>query len=222
MQEFPDIPISDSAKRASNTVQSTRSVFPTVAVGIAVVSSILTLVICASMVMMGGDSIKSLFGFQEEPKVNPLVHAIEEIKATQVSLAAEIDSLKESLAQTTSSVNEHSMASSTLETRTKRLEQFVTALEDSIKEQKKQILVVQKEKQKVAVAKVQAEKTIPLILMSIRQQAGLPSVALRDGLDISELLMPGDSWRGWTFLDADPRTKSARFQVNGKPQELRL
>src|SRR5688572_26633663 len=102
MQEFPDIPISDSGKRASNAVQSTPSVFPTVAVGIAVVSSILTLVICASMVMMGGDSIKSLFGFQEEPKVNPLVHAIEEIKTTQVSLASEIDSLKESLAQTTS------------------------------------------------------------------------------------------------------------------------
>lgn len=222
MQELPDIPMSAEAQVPNRPMQSGRSSFPAASIGFAVISSFITLAICVGMVMKGSDSIKSLFGVKAEPRSNPLVMAIEEVKAAQIRLSAEIDSLKESLVKAKSSMDDQSFASSKLETRTMNLERFVTALEDKIKEQKKQAVVVQKEKEKAVIAKVQAEKLLPLILLSIRQQAGVPLVALRDGMETSELLMPGDSWRGWTFVDADPRTKIARFQVNGKPQELRL
>jgi hypothetical protein len=110
-----------------------------------------------------------------------------------------------------------------LSLRVTNVERFSSDLEQKMAAQKKtQPIQVDARQKIITPAKPKAPVIIPLVLTSIRYQAGTPLVGVRDGLDQSELLMPGDSWRGWTLLDADPATRRARFKVAGTEQELRL
>lgn len=227
--ELPDIPglstdensrmTSDyrAPKRASNGA-SALSLFATGFIAVVAASAI-----AASLTLVGKDAILAMVGVAPaQKKEDVLAAAIEEQQGNLQLLAQSLDEAKAELKRLSESVNSGEFAVSKLEQRVTTVERFASSLDLKIGEQKKaqQIAVVQQKK--AVAAKPKAAPIIPLTLVSIRTQAGMPLVALRDGLDKSELLMPGDSWRGWTFLDADAYHKSARFQVGGKVQELRL
>lgn len=149
--------------------------------------------------------------------------ALDEQKMVIEELNQRLVKLDEALSNLTESNNAASFEVSKVSQRVTTIERFTSDLENRIAEHRKkqQAEMVQQQK-KVAAAKPKPAPIIPLVLVSIRAQAGTSLVALRDGLDRSDLLMPGDSWRGWTLLDADVAAKKARFQVAGKIQELTL
>jgi hypothetical protein len=149
--------------------------------------------------------------------------AIDEQKMVIEELNQRLVKLDEALGNLTESNNAASFEVSKVSQRVTTIERFTSELENRIAEHRKkqQAEMVQQQK-KVASAKPKPAPIIPLMLVSIRAQAGTSLVSLRDGLDRSDLLMPGDSWRGWTLLDADVAAKKARFQVAGKIQELTL
>jgi hypothetical protein len=149
--------------------------------------------------------------------------ALVEQKMVIEELNQRLSKLDEALSNLTESSNAASFEVGKVSQRVTTIERFTSELENRIAEHRKkqQAELVQQQK-KVAAAKPKPAPIIPLVLVSIRAQAGTSLVALRDGLDRSDLLMPGDSWRGWTVLDADVAAKKARFQVAGKIQELTL
>jgi hypothetical protein len=117
-------------------------------------------------------------------------------------------------------INAGNFATQKATQRLENLERFSSSLEQKIEQQKK----VQQAAAAKPVVKAAPKPVpiIPVVLISIRNIAGTSYVSLRDGLDDSDLLMPGDTWRGWTLITADTATKSAIFTVAGKQQELRL
>ncbi|AQT61909.1 hypothetical protein [Cellvibrio sp. PSBB023] len=149
--------------------------------------------------------------------------ALVEQKMVIEELNQRLSKLDEALSNLTESSNAASFEVGKVSQRVTTIERFTSELENRIAEHRKkqQAEMVQQQK-KVAAAKPKPAPIIPLVLVSIRAQAGTSLVALRDGLDRSDLLMPGDSWRGWTLIDADVAAKKARFQVAGKIQELTL
>ena len=227
--ELPDIPglrtdensriDSDyrTPKRVSNG-SSALSLFATGFIAVVAASAI-----AASLTLVGKDAMLAMVGVAPATKKEDvLAAAIKEQQSQLELLANSLDHAKQSLADLQAYADASAIDLNKLTQRVFNVERFSSDLEKKIGEQKKvqQIAVVQQ--QKAVAAKPKPAPIIPLTLVSIRTQAGTPLVALRDGLDKSELLMPGDSWRGWTFLDADAYRKSARFQVGGKVQELRL
>lgn len=161
----------------------------------------------------------------EQPKAaqpDKTAIAIEEMTSQLILFSQILDDMKleQTRLKTAADNNDNGMVK--LTQRVTNVERFTSELELRIVEQKKasqkQVVVQPKPKP----VKPKAETIIPLVLISIRNQAGTPLVALRDGLENSELLMPGDTWRGWTLLEANQSAKTARFRVAGREEELRL
>lgn len=167
------------------------------------------------MVKLGGAPEVTL-----EAKMNV---ALDEQKMVIEELNQRLSKLDDALSNLTESSNAATFEVDKVSKRVTTIERFTSELENRIAEHRKkqQAEMVQQQK-KVAAAKPKPAPIIPLVLVSIREQAGTSLVALRDGLDRSDLLMPGDSWRGWKLIDADVAAKKARFQVAGKIQELTL
>ena len=185
---------------------------------------ILAVVISGAFTLLGKDQLLVLLGAKsKEFQPDKTTLALQEL-GSQIQLFSQlVDELKQQQVALTASTDSASLDLTKLTQRVNNIERFTSDLEVRIAEHKKaQQLQVTAQKKQIAQAKPKPSPIIPVVLVSIRNQAGTPLVALRDGLDKSELLMPGDSWRGWTLLEANPSTKTARFKVAGNVQELRL
>lgn len=227
--ELPDIPgfNTESDSRLTENHKPARaksgySLLSLLATGF--VSVLLASIIALSLIIAGRDTILVLVGAASlEDQQEKLVIAVEEQAAQLRKLTASLEQYEGK----TETVNNHIDATTfdvnKLTQRVTTIERFSADLERRIAESKKihQAAVAQQNK-KIDTTKPKPAPVVPVILVSIRNQAGTPLVSLKDGLDKSDLLMPGDSWRGWKFIDADLSTKTARFLVANKMQELRL
>ncbi|QEY16071.1 MULTISPECIES: hypothetical protein [unclassified Cellvibrio] len=228
MNELPDVPglhaepDQRSSDRDERSVKKERTGSSRTAIIASVVLSVLfSGVVTLSGLLIGKQAILELFGVSaESKKPDPYLVAIDDVKGMVQILADDVDALKSKQSELQESINTASFTAERASQRLTTLERFSSDLEKKIAEQKKI--------QQVAAAKPIAKPVpkpapvIPVVLVSIRNIAGTSYVSLRDGLDDSDLLMPGDSWRGWTLVAADPSSKTASFTVAGKPQELRL
>lgn len=182
------------------------------------------LVTCAASVtitLVGKEKIAGLLGVKQAPeKPDATALAVQELTSQLTLMAQAFDDLEKMQTTLFGNVDANTFELDKVKLGISDLKKFSSGLELKIAQQQKE--------QKLAVAKKIVKTTpkppaiIPVVLLSIRNQAGTSLVALRDGMDRSELLTPGDSWRGWTLLEANPTTKIARFNVNGQMQELRL
>lgn len=176
-----------------------------------------------AMTIMGKNAVLGLFGVQPKPKEPDRVAiALEDHRNQLEQLSGLIESTKESLAQLRSQTDSKAFDLEKLTQRVTTVERFAAGLDQKIESQKKAQQALAQQAKKIVPAKPKPAPIIPVVLVSVRNQGGVPLVSLREGMDTSELLMPGDSWRGWRLLDANPGSKSARFQVAGKVQELYL
>ncbi len=228
MNELPDVPglhaepDQRSSDRNDPSVKKERTGSSRTAIIASVVLSVLfSGVVTLSGLLIGKQAILELFGVSAaSKKPDPYLVAIDDVKGMVQILADDVDALKSKQSELTEALNTTSFTAERASQRLTALERFSSDLEKKIAEQKKI--------QQVAAAKPIAKPVpkpapvIPVVLVSIRNIAGTSYVSLRDGLDDSDLLMPGDSWRGWTLVAADPSSKTASFTVAGKPQELRL
>jgi len=228
MNELPDVPGLHAEPdqrpldRNSRTVKQERTGSSRTAIIASVVLSVLfSGVVTLSGLLIGKQAILELFGVSaESKKPDPYLVAIDDVKGMVQILADDVDALKSKQSELQESINAASFTAERASQRLTTLERFSSDLEKKIAEQKKV--------QQVAAAKPivkpvpKPAPVIPVVLVSIRNIAGTSYVSLRDGLDDSDLLMPGDTWRGWTLVTADPSSKTASFTVAGKPQELRL
>lgn len=227
--ELPEIPglNTDSESRIGTSAHSSEKERAGYSM-VSLVVTAFTAVILASAVAVyltftGRDAVLELLGVPPpEKKEVALAAAIHE-QQTQLKLIADfLDDTKKDLAVLHADADSSTFNLNKVTQRVTNLERFSSDLEKKVADQKKAQQIAAEKKQASVVAKPKPAPIIPLTLISIRTQAGVTLVALRDGLDKSDLLMPGDSWRGWTFLEADSAHKSARFQVAGKIQELQL
>lgn len=229
--ELPDIPglSADDTSRLGTEDQHRTSVSRSGYSGVALFVTGLICIVVATIAgilipVIARDTLMVKLGAAPEVALEVKMNAaLDEQKMVIEELNQRLVKLDEALGTLTESNNAASFEVSKVSQRVTTIERFTSELENRIAEHRKkqQAEMVQQQK-KVAAAKPKPAPIIPLVLVSIRAQAGTSLVALRDGLDRSDLLMPGDSWRGWTLLDADVAAKKARFQVAGKIQELTL
>lgn len=227
--ELPDIP-DFNTQSESGLIAETKCTAK-VRAGYSMVSLVVTVfvsVVLASgaalaITFIGKAQIFELFGVAVKTKTpNTLAIAIAERKMQLQELANLLDSAKKELTELHALANASEFEMNKLTLRVTNIERFASDLEQKLEQQKKAEQVIVQRIKKTQPLKPKPVPIIPIVLASIRNQAGTSLVSLRDGLDQSELLMPGDTWRGWRFLDVMPSGRSARFQVADKIQELSL
>lgn len=228
VSELPDIPgVSASPEaRIANEYRKPRArAGYSLASVLLVAFFTLALAVGASLAMtiMGKDAVLGLFGVQPKPKEPDRVSiALEDHRNQLEQLSGLIESTKESLVELRSHADSKAFDLDKLTQRVTTVERFAAGLDQKIESQKKAQQALAQQAKKAVPVKPKPAPIIPIVLVSVRNQGGVPLVSLREGMDTSELLMPGDSWRGWRLLDASPSAKSARFQVSGQVQELYL
>lgn len=229
--ELPDIPgltAEDDSRLGAETKQRAK---PSRS-GYSGVALLITGLICIVVATIAGifipiiarDSLMVKLGAAPEVTLEAKMNvALNEQKVAIDEINERLAKIDDALSNLSESSNAASFEVSKVSQRVTTIERFTSELENRIAEhRKKQKVEIVQQQKKAAAAKPKPAPIIPLVLVSIREQAGTSLVALRDGLDRSDLLMPGDSWRGWTLIDADVAAKKARFQVAGKIQELTL
>lgn len=218
MNELPDIPgFSHVKPSVPPTKHSNRSIGMVLSVFIAVLMSSAITVTC---VLIGKEKILTVFGYIEPPKPDillPVNKKIEEVETAQIefiqSVSSQIQSLK-------SEVETNSLKKDQLNTRLSLLENSTSEFRQEIHakitaERKKQQAIVRQQTQ------VQPKPIIaPVTIVSIRGWGNESYVTLKEGLDYSELLAVGDSWRGWTLLSADTNSRKATFRVQDQVKDL--
>ena len=222
MQELPDIETTEEGARspigASRTDDNTGNariwLFGFIAI-------LLSTAIAASITLIGRDSIISIFSQSTQEKPDPYQKQFDAVNAALLALKTDLDNVQRALKSETENASAQIFEQSKIEQRLTVVERFASDLEQTIKKQ--QMAQARQPVQKnVVVAKPKPVPVIPPVLISIRSISGVTYVALRDGLNESELLMPGDTWKGWTFLDADHFRKVATFRYQGTVRELTL
>lgn len=223
MKELPDIELDTSSERSSPKMESLGYRNPGYARAflMAFVTFLVSALIAMGITLVGRESILGLFGMAPSEKPDPYEQRMVMIEAEMTSLKSELNTLRTDMRTQSENAGTQAFEQGKLENRLTVVERFTSDLEQKIKKHQaaQAELVVKK---KVVSAKPKPAPVIPPILMSIRNISGVAYVALREGLDASELLMPGDTWKGWTFVDADPVRKVARFRYQDKIQELWL
>jgi regulator of replication initiation timing len=226
--ELPDLPgITPEPELRSGSdrhKKTTRGLSSATVIASGFIVLILATAISATFTLLGKEQLMVWVGAKsEDSKPDKTTIAIQELSAQLQVFSRSLDEIKQKQTDLTSSVDTYAFEIDKTTVRLSNMERFASDLEKRIAEHKKaQQRQVAAQVNKVAQAKPKPAPIIPVVLISIRNQAGTPLVSLRDGLDKSELLMPGDSWRGWTLLDANPSSKIARFKVRDQVQELRL
>ena len=228
-RELPDITDSENELSLHAESRPPRKTNNGYSLAALMTTSFLTLLFAAGIslafVVIGKDTLLLMVGVsvQEQKQPDKVTLLIEEQKAQLIQLSQLLDEAHTQLANLSGDVDANALNLNKVTLRVTTLETFTSGLETKIAEhQKAQQNQVAAPPKRFAQPKPKAIPVIPLVLLSIRSQSGTTLVALRDGFDTSELLIPGDSWHGWTLLEADPTTKIARFKVAGKVQELRL
>ncbi len=225
MQELPDIELDTSSARISQRAESkgdsSQGLAKSFLLALTFIAIVLPTLIVVGITLVGKEPILSLFGVTASEKPDPYKQQLALLESELSSLRGQLNTLVTDLSTQSASVSEQAFEQDKLEKRLTVVERFSSDLEQKIKKQQaaQAELVVKK---KVVSAKPKPAPVIPPILMSIRNISGVSYVALREGLDASELLMPGDTWKGWTFIDADPVRKVARFRYQNQMQELWL
>lgn len=228
VSELPELPAftAESADRAGarheNQIRKEQSTSGLIVSGFIVL--ILGAVISGAFTLLGKSQLMEWLGASPiAAQSDKNAAAIQELQAQLERFSLTLSELKQEQATLVTHADANTNEMSMLTHRVSNIERFTSDLEQRIAENRKaQQIQLSEQKKKSVQTKPKQAAIVPVVLVSIRNQAGTPFVALRDGLDNSELLMPGDSWRGWTFLYADPTTKTARFKVAGSERELRL
>jgi hypothetical protein len=222
MQELPDIETTEEGDRSP--IRALRTDYSAGNARIwlfGFIAILLSTAIAASITLIGRDSIISIFSQSTQEKPDPYQKKFDAVNAELLALKTGLDSVQRSLERETENVSTQAFEQSKIEQRLTVVERFASDLEQTIKKQ--QMAQARQPAQKnVVVAKPKPAPVIPPVLISIRNISGVTYVALRDGLNESELLMPGDTWKGWTFLDADHFRKVATFRYQGTVRELAL
>ena len=178
--------------------------------------------VAAWFTIVGKSELLSMVGLPVDRPVDHNAEAILELRDMLKMFATQLDGLAASIKKLEEDIIRQKETEQKLSTRVDDLAKFASGLEIKIEDEKREVQRKNAAVIKSSVAKIAETKIIPLTLVSIRYQGGLPCVSLRDGLESSSLLMPGDEWRGWEFVTADPAKRTANFRVQGKLQELFL
>lgn len=221
MQELPDIVLPDEPVVTSARAGSERSRTARAGLWLPVfVAVIVSTIIALGIALAGRDTLLSFF-VPMTAKPDPYQPRFDAIRADIDALKVELVAVQSLLNNQQSIAHDEAFEQDKLAQRVTVIERFATDLEQKIK--KHQAAQAQQATQKKVVVKApKPAPVIPPVLVSIRNVAGVSYVALRDGLDSSNLLMPGDSWRGWTLIEADPARKVATFSFQGATRELSL
>jgi Skp family chaperone for outer membrane proteins len=222
MQELPDIDLVEDRKpilpQPSGADDSKRTAGAWLSAFVAIV---LSAAIAVGITLTGRDRILSAFGSSLPKQPDPYQQHFDAINAALSAMKTDLDSVQRSLKSETENASAHAFEQSKIEQRLTVIERFATDLEQRVKTHQA-ATVRQPAPKKPVVAKPKPAPVIPPVLVSIRNISGVTYVALRDGLDESDLLMPGDTWKGWTFIEADHFRKVATFRYQDSVRELAL
>lgn len=186
------------------------------------VVGVLAVVVSVGAVLVGKDQLLTWLGAAPEAKPDLVAIALKEHDGKLKTLDTLVGELTESYESVSGRATTHSEEITAVSLRLKETESKIDVLAKKYTEQQKaQQAAAAKPIVKAASTRVSLPVN-PVFLISIRSLSGTPLVSLRQGAERSELLRPGDTWKGWTLEDADVMRKTARFTVGNKTQELRL
>lgn len=186
------------------------------------VVGVLAVIVSVSAVVIGKDQLLTWIGAAPEAQPDVVAIALQQHDGALKTLDVLVNELTERYERVSVRTTEHSDELGVVSQRVQATELKIDALA-------KQYTAQQKAREaaaaKPSIMSPSARISLPVspvFLISIRSLSGTPLVSLRQGVERSELLRPGDTWKGWTLEDADVMRKTARFSVGNKTQELRL
>lgn len=182
-------------------------------------SILFSVVVSVSLVLVGKDNVLAVFGIKPEAKPDPLIPIREEIAKQQTELLALQKSLQEEVSIIKSTIGENAKAGELLTNRIIVIEKSIATyrndLEAKIANQEKIITT-----QKAKVTAKPKEPLHPISIVSIRGWGNSGFVSIKQGLDYSDLLAIGDTWRGWQLVDVDTEARKATFLYQGQTKVL--
>lgn len=223
MNELPDIPGVFNEERMEPISVNPKSSRPNLFfVGVLSVffAVLISGAVTTGFVILGKERILSLFGYKEPPKADILLPVNKRIDEMLASQQAFIEKTNDQLQSLKSELDAVVLKKDQINTRLALLEnstaEFRQDVNSKIAEQKKQ----QDAKQKAQAVAQPKPIVVSVQIVSIRGWGHESYVTLKEGLDYSELLAVGDTWRGWTLLSADANTRKATFKIQNQVKEL--
>jgi hypothetical protein len=226
VQELPEFP-NDNTERIAIPEKRNTSVEKSGKLNLVLMvflSVILSTLISGSLIFSdtAKDRVLSVFGIQPEQKPDPLLPIRNQITQLLADQQQVNDSLKKELSDVRVALSNSDISRETLINRIVTIEKNSAAFRnETVKklEAQKQSLVAA-QKAKAAAAAKPKEPVNPVSIVSVRGWGNTGFVTLKEGLDYSELLTVGDSWRGWHVLSVDANARKATFRVHDQVKEL--
>lgn len=175
--------------------------------------------VSVSILLIGKDNVLSVFGVKPEVKPDPLVPIRNEIAKQQAEILSIQQNLQDQVEDLKVVIANNNKTSELLTNRIMVIEKSVATyrndLEKKIASQEKVITT-----HKTKVAAKPKEPLHPISIVSIRGWGNAGFVSVKQGLDYSDLLSIGDSWRGWQLVDVDTEGRKATFVYQGQTKVL--
>lgn len=200
-------------------------------ISVSVLSVVLSAVISIACVIAGRDTLLQWYGIAPAiPQSQINAQAINGLTANASRVDAELQAFREGHDALLTTLATMRSGAEALSARVDQSVSQIDALKDNVATQLGKIREdAEAEKKARAAQSVRpaarpavSTPAVPVTLISVRNSAGTPLAALREGLSTSHLLMPGETWNGWTLIDANPAKRSATFSVSGAIKELYL
>ncbi len=225
VQELPEFP-NDNTERIAIPEKRNTSVEKSGKLNLVLMvflSVILSTLISGTLIFSdtAKDKVLSVFGIQPDQKPDPLLPIRNQITQLLADQHQVNDSLKKELSDIRIALSNSDMSRETVINRIVTIEKnMATFRNETVKklEDQKKILAIQKAKTLAAAKPKEPVNTVSIV--SVRGWGNTGFVTLKEGLDYSELLTVGDSWRGWQVLSVDANTRKATFRVHDQVKEL--
>jgi hypothetical protein len=168
------------------------------------------------------ENVLSLFGVSPEQQPDPLLPIHKRIDQLIADHNHAVDLINADLSLLNKALYDTNASKETLTNRIIAIEKNVATFRNEtakkMEAQKQSLIAAQKAK--VAAAAKPNEPVNTVSIVSVRGWGNTGFVTLKEGLDYSELLTVGDSWRGWLVLSVDANARKATFRVQDQVKEL--
>lgn len=245
MNQLPDIPgdvqevdfrlddiNSESTKQRSRDSRTVRKGYSFIAlIIVSLISVALSAVITIVLVITGKDTLLQWYGIAPAvPQSHINAQAIDALTTNATRVDAELETVREGLDALVATLSTLRTGAEALSDRIDQSFARIDTLKDDVAAKLEKIKEDAEAEKKARAARTvslaprpaASTPAVPVTLISVRNSAGTPLAALREGMNKSHLLMPGETWNGWTLLDANPANRSATFSVSGAIKELYL
>ena len=150
----------------------------------------------------------------------PAPSALEQLESRVGAIESDLKSLHSKQDQQFTQLENLRAETVTLKTEISGYDSSITSLSSRVEKLDKRLRLAAKP----AAPKKPEAAPLPsaVALVSVRSYSGKVGITLRQNSEYSPMVLVGQSWRGWTLLNADPTSRQALVSASGRTQTLSL